>query len=137
MRYLLDTNILSDLVRNPAGRIAEAIRHAGEGEICTSIVVTAELRFGAARRGSARLTAQLESILRAIEVQPFVEPADVIYGGLRSELERRGTPIGPNDLLIAAQCLSLGLVLVTDNEREFSRVPGLALENWLRPPGDG
>lgn len=133
MRFLLDTNILSDLVRNPSGRIADAIRLAGDAGITTSIIVAAELRYGAAKRGSERLTNQLETILGAMEILPFEEPADAFYGRLRAELERRGQLIGPNGLLIAAQCLAHGLTLVTDNEREFARVDGLGLENWLRP----
>lgn len=130
--WLLDTNILSDLVRNPSGRVAEHIRRAGEANIRTSIVVTAELRFGAAKKGSDRLTAQLEAILRAIEILPLAAPADRIYGELRAKLEKLGTPIGGNDMLIAAQALAFDHVLVTDNEREFARVESLRIENWLR-----
>ena len=132
MRYLLNTNIVSDLVRNPHGRITQRIRKAGEGRVCTSIIVAAELRGGSAKKGSPRLTAQLDAVLSALEVLPFEAPADATYGSLRARFERRGNPIGANDLLIAAQALSLGHVLVTDNEREFARVDGLNCENWLR-----
>lgn len=132
MRYLLDTNILSDLIRHPQGRVAEQIRRVGEVEICTSIVVAAELRFGAAKRGSARLTAQLEAVLSVLDVLPFEQPADETYGVIRTQLEQTGTPIGGNDLLIAAHAKMLGLIVVTDNEREFRRVDGLVCENWLR-----
>ncbi|HUO23577.1 MAG TPA: type II toxin-antitoxin system VapC family toxin [Caulobacteraceae bacterium] len=131
-RYLLDTNILSDLVRNPQGRIADRIAELGEDAICTSIIVAAELRFGAAKRGSPRLTLQLERILGAIEVEPFDAPADAAYGAVRAQLETAGLPIGGNDMLIAAHALSAGRVVVTDNEREFTRVNGLLVENWLR-----
>lgn len=131
-RYLLDTNILSDLVRHPQGPIAERIEIAGEDRVCTSLIVAAELRYGAAKRGSERLTVQLETILGALDVLSLEPPVDAIYGDLRAQLERRGTLIGPNDLLIAAQVLSLDCILVTDNEREFSRVDGLTLENWRR-----
>ena len=132
MPYLLDTNILSDLVRNPQGRVARRIGEVGDSEVCTSIVVTAELRYGAAKKGSQRLATQLEAVLGALEVLPFEAPADATYGQLRSRLERKGQPIGGNDLLIAAQALSSGHILVTDNEREFSRIDGLLRENWLR-----
>jgi len=132
MRYLLDTNILSDLVRHPQGRIAEQIRRVGEAEVCTSIIVAAELRFGAARRASARLTAQLEAVLSVLDVVPFEQPADETYGAIRTQLEQAGTPIGGNDLLIAAHAKALGFTVVTDNEREFSRIEALAYENWLR-----
>ena len=132
MPYLLDTNILSDLVRNPQGRVAKHIGEVGDSEICTSIIVTAELRYGAAKKGSQRLATQLEAVLGALEVLPFEAPADATYGRLRSRLERKGQPIGGNDLLIAAHALSSGHILVTDNEREFSRIDGLLRENWLR-----
>ena len=132
MRYLLDTNIISDLVRNPQGQIAKHIEKVGEERVCTSIIVAAELRYGSAKKNSTRLTAQLEEILRAIDVLPLQSPADVTYGLLRAQLEQAGKTIGANDLLIAAQALALGHVLVTDNEREFRRVDGLKCENWLR-----
>lgn len=130
-RFLLDTNILSDLVRRPQGKIAERIAREGEKSICTSIVVAAELRFGAEKRGSERLTTQLEVILSAIDTLPLEEPADLHYARLRKYLEERGTPIGPNDMLIAAHALALDCTVITANEREFSRVPGLKVENWL------
>lgn len=132
MRYLLDTNIVSDLVRNPQGRITRRIREIGEAQVCTSIIVAAELRYGAAKKESQRLTAQLDAVLRALEVLPFEAPADIAYGALRAGLERAGQPIGGNDLLIAAQAIALRYAVVTDNEREFARIDGLSYENWLR-----
>jgi tRNA(fMet)-specific endonuclease VapC len=132
MRYLLDTNIVSDLVRNPQGRVAQHIRKVGEAQVCTSIIVAAELRYGAAKKQSPRLTAQLRAVLDPLEILPLQEPADVTYGELRARLEEAGRPIGANDLLIAAQALALGLTLVTDNEKEFARVKDLRRENWLR-----
>ena len=132
-RFLLDTNILSELIRHPQGRISERLIQEGEGSVCTSIIVASELRFGAAKCGSPRLTAQLEAVLSALDILPFEEPADRRYGELRDHLERQGTPIGPNDMLIAAHALALGLAVVTDNVREFSHIPWLYLENWLAP----
>ena len=132
MRYLLDTNIVSDLIRNPLGQVAAHIQRVGEVRVCTSIIVAAELRYGAARKGSPRLTAPLEGVLSALEVLPFKAPADQAYGRIRALLEQAGKPIGGNDLLIAAQAVALGYTVVTDNEREFARVDGLACENWLR-----
>lgn len=132
MRYLLDTNIVSDLVRNPHGRVTQHIRKVGEARVCTSIIVAAELRYGGAKKGSLPLSAQLDAVLSVLEVLPFDTPADQTYGVLRARLEQSGKPIGANDLLIAAQALSLGHILVTDNEREFVRVDGLNCENWLR-----
>jgi tRNA(fMet)-specific endonuclease VapC len=132
MAYLLDTNIVSDLVRRPQGTVAQRIREVGEANVCTSIIVAAELRYGAAKKGSTRLTTQLEAILSALSVLPLEVPADDVYGRLRAQLERAGRPIGGNDLLIAAQAVALGHVLVTDNESEFSRVDALTCQNWLR-----
>jgi tRNA(fMet)-specific endonuclease VapC len=132
MRYLLDTNIVSDLVRHPQGRIAEHIRKIGEAQVCTSIIVAAELRYGATKKGSQRLSAQLETVLGALDVLPFEAPADAAYGLIRTQLERDGRPIGGNDLLIAAQALALGCTIVTDNEAEFARIGSLPRENWLR-----
>ena len=130
-RYLLDTNNLSDLVLNPAGRIAQRIASVGEETVCTSLVVSAVIRFGAFKKGSKRLSSQLEAVLSALDILPLKEPIDERYARLRLALERAGTPIGGNEMLIAAHALALGLTLVTANEREFSRVPGLAVENWL------
>jgi tRNA(fMet)-specific endonuclease VapC len=132
MRYLLDTNIVSDLVRNPQGRIAQHIRKIGEAQVCTSIIVAAELRYGAAKKQSSRLTTQLQAVLGALEVLPLEAPVDAIYGALRTRLEKAGRPIGANDLLIAAQALAFGYTLVTDNEKEFAQVKDLPRENWLR-----
>lgn len=130
-RYLLDTNILSDLVRQPRGAVASRIEEMGEETICTSIIVAAELRFGAEKSGSKKLQDQVNMILSAIEILPLESPADREYGKLRHYLARHGTPIGPNDMLIAAQALCAGLIVVTANTGEFSRVPGLIIENWL------
>lgn len=132
--YLLDTNILSELVRHPQGTIAQGIARVGEDAVCTSIIVASELRFGAAKRNAPRLTAQVEAILSAIEVHPFDTPADHEYARLRLHLEQAGMPIGPNDMLIAAHALAIESILVTANKGEFSRVPGLTVENWLENP---
>lgn len=131
-RFLLDTNILSDLVRNPHGRVATRIAEVGERSICTSIIVAAELRFGVAKRASERLATQVERILSVIDIQPFEAPADAAYARLRFQLEAAGSPIGGNDMLIAAQALATDCAVVTDNEREFVRISGLRVENWLR-----
>ena len=130
-RYLLDTNIVSDLVRNPQGKVAQRITAHGEHAVCTSIVVAAELRYGGAKSDSEELAGRVDLLLSAIEVLALEEPADRLYAELRNYLSRRGTPIGPNDLLIAAQALAEDLVVVTANLGEFSRVPRLRVENWL------
>jgi tRNA(fMet)-specific endonuclease VapC len=132
MRFLLDTNFISDLVRKPQGRAAEHIRRVGELQVCTSIIVAAELRYGAAKRASTRLARQLEAVLGVLEVLPFEAPADTAYAVIRTRLEQTGRPIGGNNLLIAAQAYALGYTIVTDNEGEFARIDGLIRENWLQ-----
>jgi tRNA(fMet)-specific endonuclease VapC len=131
LRYLLDTNIVSDLIRHPQGRVASRIATAGEQTICTSIVVAAELRYGARTSGAKQLADRVELLLSAIEVVPLEPPADRHYGEIRHRLTQQRTLIGSNDLLIAAHTLALDLTLVTANAREFSRVPHLRTENWL------
>ncbi len=127
---MLDTNVVSDLVRHPAGKVARRAITVEQQGIGISIIVAAELRYGAARSGSMRLRRQLDAVLSAIETIPLDEPTDRHYGTIRSELERNGCPIGHNDLLIAAHARALGATLVTNNLREFSRVPGLEIEDW-------
>jgi tRNA(fMet)-specific endonuclease VapC len=132
VRFLLDTNVVSDLVRHPRGRIAVRIAEIGEQHICTSIIVAAELRYGAAKKGSCRLTAQLQAVLGALDVLVLEAPVDTVYGELRARLEQTGQLMGANDLLIAAHALALGHTVVADNEREFSRIDDLRVENWSR-----
>jgi tRNA(fMet)-specific endonuclease VapC len=128
---MLDTNIISDLIRNPQGKAAKQIAKRGEHNICTSIIVSAELRYGCARNGSVRLLKAVEDLLAEIDTLPFDVPADVEYGRIRAELEAAGKPIGGNDLLIAAQACATGATVVTANAAEFKRVRGLKVENWL------
>jgi tRNA(fMet)-specific endonuclease VapC len=130
-RYMLGTNIVSDLVRNPAGKAAAQLRTLGDAGLAVSIITAAELRFGAAKSGSTRLTSRVAAILDTLDVLPFDVPADAEYAAIRMKLEAAGRPIGPNDLLIAAHARSLGATIVTANADEFDRVSGLAVENWL------
>src|SRR5258707_5092766 len=132
MLYLLDTNVVSDVVRNPRGSAATQLRRGGHSEVCISIIVAAELRFGIAQGGPPETAQKIIQILRQLSIMPFESPADHHYAELRLALEKAGKPIGANDMLIAAHTLALGCTLVTDNEREVSRVPGIAMENWLR-----
>ena len=129
-RYLLDTNIISDLIRNPKGKVAGHIARVGESNVCTSIIVAAELRYGCAKSGSKRLLEAVESLLGELEVLPLEIPSDMEYGKIRAALERKGSPIGGNDLLIAAHALAIEATIVTANVDEFSRVDGLPVQNW-------
>jgi tRNA(fMet)-specific endonuclease VapC len=130
-RYLLDTNIISDLIRHPQGKAARRIARAGDDNICTSIIVAAELRYGCAKSGSIRLLKAVEGLLGEIAVLPFDVPADTDYGRIRRELDAAGKPIGGNDLLIAAHAQAIGATVVTANTEEFKRIRGLNVENWL------
>ena len=130
--YLLDTNILSDLVNDAGGPVGTVLAKLGRTEFFTSIVAASELRFGALKRNSPRLLRRVTDVLSIVEVRPLVSPADEHYGRIRLALERAGTPIGANDLLIAAHALAERATLVSANSREFSRVRGLKLQNWLR-----
>ncbi len=128
---MLDTNIMSDLIKNPSGQAARRLQAVGEETICTSIIVAAELRYGCAKKGSAALLKRVEALLAEVPVLALDVPADVEYGGIRAELESAGQTIGQNDLLIAAHAYALGATIVTANEREFRRIRGLQVENWL------
>ena len=127
---MLDTNIVSELIRNPAGPAAQRARAAGSA-VCVSIIVAAELRYGCVKKGSPRLSSKVKEFLSKVPVLPFDMPADSEYGSLRAELEAVGRPIGPNDLLIAAHACALGATVVTANVSEFQRIRGLSVENWL------
>ena len=129
-RYILDTNIVSELARNPHGAVTRRIAEVGPDAICISIIAAAELRYGCAKKGSPKLMAQIEAILGSLQVLALDVPADAEYGGIRAELEAAGKPIGPNDLFIAAHAYALGAVLVTANTG-FTRVRALRIENWL------
>ena len=131
-RYLLDTNVLSQLIRDPRGPIAQRLATAGDSQVLTSVVVASELRFGARKKGSPLLTDRVERLLASIEVAPLEVGVDRIYADLRHALESSGQMIGANDLFIAAHALEQDATLVTDNVAEFKRVAGLHLENWVR-----
>jgi tRNA(fMet)-specific endonuclease VapC len=129
--YLLDTSILSHLVRQPQGQVAARIADVGEDNVVTSIIVACELRYGAAKCASRRLTRQMDAVLGAITILPLGADIDRHYAAIRSALEKRGTPIGANDMLIAAHARTIEAVCVTANVAEFKRVPALKVEDWL------
>lgn len=133
LTWMLDTNALSELIRNPRGALFDRLLEIAPDAVCTSIVVACELRFGARRKGSARLSQRVELLLEALPVLPLDAPADQHYADIRAALEQSGTPIGSHDLFIAAHARSRGLALVTRNTREFARVPGLQLIDWPAP----
>lgn len=130
--YLLDTNVVSHLVRQPQGPVAEHIAAVGETNVVTSVIVACELRYGAAKRGSRKLTRQVEAVLGALTVRALESDIERVYASIRMALEKRGTPISAHDMLIAAHARAIDATCVTDNVSEFKRVPVLKVENWLR-----
>lgn len=129
--YMLDTNIISDILRNPRGAAARRARAEGWTAICTSAIAECELAFGVKKSGAERLRDRIAAFLSNCRALPFDPQYSADFADIRVTLEKAGTPIGPFDLLIAAHARALGLTLVTDNVREFSRVDGLKIENWL------
>lgn len=129
--YLLDTNILSAMIKNPQGLVTQKVREVGHNKIFTSIIVASELQFGLKKKASEKLKSRVESLLESINILNFKAPADLHYGKIRHQLQQAGTPIGPNDLLIAAHALAENLIMVTDNINEFKRISELDVENWL------
>ena len=130
---MLNTSILSDLIHNPRGVLVERLRSTEPNAVCTSIVVACELRFGARRKGSQLVTQRVDDLLNTLAVLPLDQPVDEHFADIRATLERAGTPIGSHDLFIAAHARSRDLTLVTQNGREFARVPELRVEDWLAP----
>jgi tRNA(fMet)-specific endonuclease VapC len=131
LRYLLDTNTCIYIINRHPPEVFERFKRLQAGQIAISSITGAELQFGIAKTGSERNQNALEKFLAPLDVLPFDEQAMRIYGDLRAHLERKGTPIGALDTLIAAHALALDSVLVTNNLREFKRVPKLRLENWV------
>ena len=129
--YLLDTNIISRAARDPRGRLASRMLETGEERLFTSVIVLAEIRYGLARNPEARARAQIEELVAALDVRDLPYAAAQHYGRVRHALERQGRPIGGNDYWIAAHALSDDAILVSNNVREFARVPGLSLVDWV------
>jgi tRNA(fMet)-specific endonuclease VapC len=128
---LLDTNICIHIINTRPAAVLERFRQYRMGEIGVSSVVAAELAYGVVKSGSSRNRQALEMFLAPLIILPFDEAVIWAYGELRAELERRGTPIGSLDTMIAAHAIRQQALLVTKNTREFARVPGLRLENWM------
>lgn len=132
--WMLDTNTLFDLIRNPRGALVERLSVTEPDAVCTSTVVAGELRLRAKRKGSEALTNRVEQLLASLAVLPLDEPADQHYADIRVALESADTPIGNHDLFIAAHARSRGMTLVAHNMREFEPVPGLQVEDWWTAP---
>ena len=134
MRFMLDTNICIYAIKHRPPEVLAALRAHEAAGLGLSSITVAELFFGMHKSGSARNIAALQQFLEPLEVADFDRPAASAYGRLRATLEAAGTPIGPLDTQIAAHALALGVTLVTHNTREFSRVTGLRLADWVAAP---
>lgn len=131
MRYMLDTNIIIYAKNQRSDTVIRRMTSYSPGDLCVSSITLAELEYGAYKSSHPRQNqVALMMFLSQIKVLPFDDQAAVEYGAIRADLERRGRPIGANDLLIAAHAKSLGVTLVTNNTREFARVEGLEVEDW-------
>ena len=130
MKFMLDTNILIFLIKQKPAQVMQRFSAHSMDEVCVSSISAAELEYGVAKSGSTKNKQMLDGWLQLIQRPAFDEKAAHAYGDLRTRLESGGTPIGPLDTLIAAHAISLNLTLVTNNVREFSRVPGLKIEDW-------
>jgi len=130
VKYLLDTDICIYVINERPKRVLDRFRKHAVGDLGISAITASELAFGVARSGSAKNRAALDGFMLALEIAEYDLRAASIYGEIRAGLERRGLMIGPLDMLIAAHGLSLGATLVTNNEKELRRVPGLRCENW-------
>jgi tRNA(fMet)-specific endonuclease VapC len=129
--YLLDTNACSDYFTGRYPKVVARIQECSPEDLGLSVVVVAELRYGADHSGRRRANhARIDALIEEIETLDFDLRGAALYGRVRAHLEASGTPIGPNDMLIAAHALSCGLTVVTDNTEEFKRVKGLKVENW-------
>ncbi len=131
MKYLLDTNICIYLLNNRPKSVRENFKRYQIADVGISSVTVSELAFGVAKNRSVKNRASLESFLLPLNIAPYDVDAAMVYGEIRATLEAQGKTIGPLDMLIAAHALSLGAVLVTNNEKEFKRVSKLKVENWL------
>lgn len=129
--WTLDTNMCSYILRKHSSQVIEHFERLKANDMFLSALVVAELRYGAAKLGSGKFVGYLEDWLRLFDLRPWPVAASLLYASLRRDLERQGTPIGSMDLLIAAHALAENAVLVTNNLREFRRVPHLRLENWM------
>ena len=131
MSYMLDTNICIYIIKKKPVKVLETLKSLAIGEVCISVITLAELMYGVEKsRQRERNKIALTSFLSPLEILPFSNQAAVIFGEIRAALEKKGQVIGAYDLLIAAHALSENLILVTNNTGEFSRIPGLSLQNW-------
>ena len=133
MRFMLDTNTCVELIRKRNDRILRRMKRRRPDDLCVSSVTLSELEYGVAKSANPEKNRlALAEFMTPLNIVPYDDTVAPVYGRVRAALEKEGTPIGPLDTMIAAHALSLGLIVVTDNEREFRRVPGLTVQNWAK-----
>jgi tRNA(fMet)-specific endonuclease VapC len=130
--YLLDTNIISHVAHDPGGAVGQKLARIDPDEIMTSVVVAGEVWSGVENNVSFKSRDRTKSFMETIEVLGMEPPVAKVYGAVRARMKKAGVQLGANDMLIAAHALSLEAILVTADEKAFSRVPELKIENWLR-----
>jgi tRNA(fMet)-specific endonuclease VapC len=132
MNYLLDTDICIAIINRRSPQAITRLQECQPGSVALSTITVAELRFGADKSlAAAKNHRALDQFFLALEIKQFDELSAIAYGAIRSEIEKKGTPIGPLDTLIAAQALAHELILVTNNQNEFTRVKNLNVETWI------
>lgn len=132
MKYMLDTNICIYLIRNKPIQVLKKLQQIKASEVCISSITLAELEYGIKKsQNQNQNKIALAEFVAPIEIEPFEIEAAIKFGDIRAQLEKKGTVIGAYDMLIAAHALSLNLVLVTNNTKEFIRIPSLQVENWV------
>ncbi|MDR1187413.1 MAG: PIN domain-containing protein [Bifidobacteriaceae bacterium] len=130
--FMLDTTAVSQALRNPQGAVAARFGETLPGQVVTSAIAVGELRHIVAKAGARALEVRLDQFLDYVPIMSVGASVAATYGSVRAQLAEKGSLIGANDLCIAAHALDLGVAVVTDNTREFARVPGLMVENWQR-----
>jgi len=131
MKYLLDTNICIYIIKKKPEIVLKKVQTLATSDLCVSSITVAELRYGVEKSQYVKKNQQaLEMFLLPLTILPFDKDAAIAYGKIRAELEAKGQPIGSLDTLIASHALSLGYTIVSNNTREYDRVPGLHVENW-------
>ena len=130
--YLLDTNIISDIAKNPGGKAAQRFAALSSEEVCTSIVVSAEVLFGLESGAGAQTQKSMRAVLDGLLILNLEAPVDRIYAETRAAMSKIGKAVTPNDMFIAAHALAIGATVVTADQA-FQMVPGLKVENWLHP----
>jgi len=133
IKYMLDTNICVYIIKQKPAKVIERFKHADISQIGISSITLSELQYGVSKSSKPEQNQMaLSQFVAPLEILPYDDGAAQYYGDLRAGLEKRGTPIGSLDMLIAAHAISLNSVLISNNEKEFNRIPNLRIDNWVK-----